>query len=120
LNVSRVFVKEWRDEAIVRLRDAIRDPVTVSDAVDSLIAATVAKINENLRSEMVQIRALVHASSGETAYAAVRRLMTERNGLAAKYRDSQARHKEIIMSLKSRIKILERELENRQVRGVSP
>lgn len=109
--MTKVRVKEWRDEAVKNLREAIRDPAAASEAVDSLLGAAVAKLNFNLRRELAQVRALVHANSEETTYAAVRRLLTERDGLAAKYRDSRERMKDVISDLKTRIRILERELE---------
>lgn len=103
--------KEWRDEAVVRLREAIQDPMNADIAIDALIAAAIAKINDNLHQELAQIRALVHANTDETTYAAVRRLLSERDGLALKYRDSRERMKDLITDLKGRIRVLERELE---------
>lgn len=103
--------KEWRDEAVVKLRFAIQNPENADIAVDSIIAAAVGEINANLRQELEQIRALVHANPEETTYSAVRRLMTERDGLALKYRDSRERMKDVISDLKTRIRELERDLE---------
>ena len=106
-----VRAKDWRDQAADRLRQAIRDPSTCGEAVDDLISAAIAKINANFREELAQIRALVHANQEETTYAAVRRLVSERDGLAAKYRDAREKTKDIISDLKARNRGLERELE---------
>ncbi len=103
-------LKELRDEAMNALADAVDGSGESGEAVDAIIAACVAKINDNLRSELTQIRALVGAGVDETTYRAVKRLYSERTGLQIKYKEHQEVSKEIISDLKTRIKGLEREL----------
>lgn len=102
--------EEIRDEAERALRKAILDREWSGQAVDAIVAACVAKINQNLREELTQIRALVGAGADETTYRAVKRLYSERTGLQLKYKEHQEVSKEIISDLKTRIKGLEREL----------
>ena len=104
----KMTVKEWRDEAVTRLREAIRDPACVGEAVDGIVAASMAKVNANLRGEMSQIRGLVHAVPEESTYTAVRRLWSEREGLAKKYKESREETNKIIVDLKQQIRMLER------------
>jgi hypothetical protein len=111
MTMPKERVRECRDGAIKSFREALKNPDTIVDAVDSLIAASVAKINMNLRSELTVIRALVHAAPDETTYIAVRRIVNERDGISVKYRDARERMKTIIADQRIRIRTLERELE---------
>lgn len=103
----KMTVKEWRDEAVTRLRAAIRDPACVGEAVDGLVAASMAKVNSNLRGELLQIRGLVHACPEESTYTAVRRLWSEREGTAKKYKESREKMNKVIADLKQQIRDLE-------------
>jgi hypothetical protein len=108
--VMTIDAKERRDEAERALRQATLDHNWSGTAVDAIIAACIAKINQNLKEELTQIRALVGAGADETTYRAVKRLYSERTGLQLKYKEHQEVSKEIISDLKMRIKGLEREL----------
>jgi DnaJ-class molecular chaperone len=77
-------------EARRALLAAIQAPDTeqatgADNAVWKITASVIAKVQENLLSETTQVRSLAHARTDETTVGAVRRLVSERNGIAKKY-----------------------------------
>jgi hypothetical protein len=73
------------------LFDFVLDPsAEKASSADNVIwritEAVIAKISENLTSEMEAIRRVSGARSGETATSAIKRLASERDGMRKKYR----------------------------------
>jgi hypothetical protein len=73
------------------LLDFVLDPsAEKANSADNVVwriaEAVIAKISENLLSEMEAIRRACGARPGETATGAIRRLCNEREGMAKKYR----------------------------------
>jgi hypothetical protein len=76
------------------LLDFVRDPTEakaeVSDnVVWKITEAVIAKITENLTSEMEAVRRIACAEPTETATSAVKRLVRERDGVSNKYRKAK-------------------------------
>jgi hypothetical protein len=79
---------------LLRLLDAACDEPDYAPAADAfvwkIVETTIAKVQENLLGETESIRRIAAALPGETTYGAVKRLASERDGLAKKYREAQA------------------------------
>lgn len=82
--------KPCRDRAIVALSRVVDMgmPDDFGEAVDAIVHAAVEELNSNLRSEIDQVRRMLGAHPHETTYRATKRMVSERNGLAAKYQDA--------------------------------